>query len=92
MENPYFSNPPVGLDLTESRTESNNAIGIALFIMAVIAVVLRTIARLRFQNVSFAADDYLLYGGLVRVLMSRLVIDMLTGGNSSCALGTWLVA
>lgn len=64
-ENPYFSNPPEGIDLSESRTASNNAIGIVLFILAVIAVTLRTIARIYFQRVRLEADDYFMYGGMV---------------------------
>jgi hypothetical protein len=88
MDNPYFLNPPEGLDLTESRTEPNNAIGIALFIMAVIAVGLRTIARLQFQNVSLAADDYLLYGRLVCVLLSLSVMQPAASDNSASAWGT----
>lgn len=93
-ETTYFGVPPDGMDLTESRTESNNAIGIILFVVAVIAVTLRTIARLRFQNVSLAADDYFMYGGLVRAPI--LTPDFETPRlrlppDSSCVSATWRV-
>ena len=70
----YFGYPPEGMDLTASRTHSNNAIGIVLLVIAVIAVALRTIARLRFQNVSLAADDYFMYAGLVRVQSNPMAL------------------
>lgn len=63
----FFSDPPEGIDLSESRTSTNNAIGIALFTLAVIAVILRTIARLHFQKVRLEADDYFMYAGMVCV-------------------------
>ncbi|PGG99230.1 hypothetical protein AJ79_08622 [Helicocarpus griseus UAMH5409] len=71
-DSPYFVNPPPDMDLTESRTKVNNGIAIALFVLAVIAVVLRTIARLRFQRVTLAADDlsYLLGVGNLACCMA----------------------
>lgn len=61
----YFSNPPPGMDLSEDRTRSNNAIGIVLFILSAIAVGLRVLSRTRYQHVNLALDDYLMFLGLV---------------------------
>jgi hypothetical protein len=41
----YFANPPPGLDLTESRTATNNAIGIVLFVLSLVFVVLRLVRK-----------------------------------------------
>ncbi|KAK2750977.1 hypothetical protein FQN57_000052 [Myotisia sp. PD_48] len=64
-DSPFFSNPPPGLDLTENRTSANNAIGIALFVLAVIAVTLRIISRIYFQKVKLGPDDYFMLAGLL---------------------------
>jgi Na+-transporting methylmalonyl-CoA/oxaloacetate decarboxylase gamma subunit len=41
----YFANPPPGLDLTESRTATNNAIGIVLFVLSLVFVALRLVSK-----------------------------------------------
>jgi hypothetical protein len=61
----YFKNPPLGLDLSESRTASNNAIGIVLFILSFIFVALRIFVRLRLKHEPLGLDDYLMCVGLV---------------------------
>jgi hypothetical protein len=60
----YFSNPPLGLDLFETRTASNNAIGIVLFILSAIFVGLRILTRLKFQRAGLGLDDTLMIAGL----------------------------
>ncbi|KAK2805858.1 hypothetical protein FQN51_008632 [Onygenales sp. PD_10] len=65
MDSP-FGPPPPGLDLTENHTPSNNAIVIAMFVLATVSVVLRFIARTRVQNVQLKADDWLIAAALVR--------------------------
>ena len=62
----YFANPPPGLNLYESRTASNNAIGIVLFVLSAIFVGLRLLTRLRYQHAGLELDDYLMFLGLVR--------------------------
>ncbi|KAF2016342.1 hypothetical protein BU24DRAFT_441549 [Aaosphaeria arxii CBS 175.79] len=71
----YFSNPPPGLDVQESRTVSNNATGIVLFILSAIFVGLRLITRLRFQRAGLGLDDYLMFIGLA-----------LNAGNLACCI------
>ncbi|KAF1847096.1 uncharacterized protein K460DRAFT_305920 [Cucurbitaria berberidis CBS 394.84] len=60
----YFANPPPGLDLMESRTATNNAIGIVLFILSLIFVLLRLFTRLRLKHEPLGLDDYLMFFAL----------------------------
>ncbi|KAH6642043.1 hypothetical protein C7974DRAFT_326944 [Boeremia exigua] len=69
----YFANPPPGLDLTESRTASNNAVGIILFVLSVIFVGLRLLTRLRLKREKLGLDDYFMFLGLA-----------LNAGNLAC--------
>ncbi|KAF1921531.1 hypothetical protein BDU57DRAFT_489397 [Ampelomyces quisqualis] len=71
----YFANAPPGLDLTESRTASNNAIGIVLFILSLIFVLLRLFVRMRMKHEPLGLDDYLMVLGLA-----------LSAGNLACCL------
>ncbi|KAF2024802.1 hypothetical protein EK21DRAFT_77914 [Setomelanomma holmii] len=71
----YFTNPPPGLDLTTSRTATNNAIGIVLFVLSLVFVILRLITRLRLKNEALGLDDYLMFAGLV-----------LNAGNLACCI------
>ena len=71
----YFANPPPGLDLSESRTASNNAVGIVLFVLSLIFVALRLLTRLRLKHEVLGLDDYLMILGLG-----------LNAGNLACCL------
>ena len=71
----YFANPPPGLDLSESRTGTNNAIGIVLFILSLIFVLLRLFTRLRLKHELLGLDDYLMFLGLA-----------LNAGNLACCI------
>lgn len=71
----YFANPPPGLDLSESRTGTNNAIGVVLFILSLIFVLLRLFTRLRMKHEALGLDDYLMFLGLV-----------LNAGNLACCI------
>ena len=71
----YFANPPPGLDLTESRTATNNAIGIVLFVLSLIFVALRLFTRLRLKHEPLGLDDYLMFLGLA-----------LNAGNLACCI------
>jgi hypothetical protein len=63
----FLANAPPGLDLHESRTASNNVIGIVLFILSAIFVGLRLLTRLRYHNrTGLELDDYLIFIALVR--------------------------
>ncbi|KAF2825712.1 hypothetical protein CC86DRAFT_382720 [Ophiobolus disseminans] len=75
----YFTNPPLGLDLEESRTASNNAIGIVLFVLSLVFVALRLFTRLRLKREPLGLDDYLMFIGLA-----------LNAGNLACCIaGGW---
>ena len=69
----YSANPPPGLDLTESRTASNNAVGIILFVLSVIFVGLRLLTGLRLKREKLGLDDYFMFLGLA-----------LNAGNLAC--------
>ncbi|KAH7384199.1 hypothetical protein DE146DRAFT_636332 [Phaeosphaeria sp. MPI-PUGE-AT-0046c] len=71
----FAGNPPIGLDLTESRTASNNAIGIVLFVLSLVFVALRLFVRLRMKREPLGLDDYLMFLGLA-----------LNAGNLACCL------
>lgn len=71
----YFANPPPGLDLTESRTASNNAIGIVLFVLSLVFVLLRLFTRLRLKHEPLGLDDFLMFVGLA-----------LNAGNLACCI------
>ncbi len=71
----YFADPPPGLDLSESRTASNNAAGIVLFVLSAIFVVLRLVTRLRLKSEKLGLDDYLMFLGVV-----------LNAGNLACCI------
>ncbi|KAF9700472.1 hypothetical protein EKO04_001789 [Ascochyta lentis] len=71
----YFANPPPGLDLTESRTATNNAVGIVLFVLSAIFVGLRLLTRLKLKRERLGLDDYLMFLGLA-----------LNAGNLACCI------
>ncbi|KAF2498184.1 hypothetical protein BU16DRAFT_456256 [Lophium mytilinum] len=60
----YFSNPPPGLDLSENRTASNNAVGAVLFGLSAVFVGLRLLTRLKYQHAALGLDDWLMFFGL----------------------------
>lgn len=70
-----FANPPPGVDLSESRTAANNAIGIVLFVLSAIFVGLRWLTRTRYQQAGLRMDDWLMLLGLV-----------LNAGNLACCI------
>ncbi|KAF2627326.1 hypothetical protein BU25DRAFT_341779 [Macroventuria anomochaeta] len=71
----YFADPPPGLDLNESRTASNNAVGILLLALSAIFVGLRLLTRLRLKRERLGLDDYLMFLGLA-----------LNAGNLACCI------
>lgn len=71
----YFANPPPGLDLSESRTASNNAVGIVLFALSALFVGLRLLTRLKLKREPLGLDDYLMFIGLA-----------LNAGNLACCI------
>lgn len=60
----YFANPPPGLDQSESRTASNNVVGIILFALSALFVGLRLLTRLRLKRERLGLDGYLMFVGL----------------------------
>jgi hypothetical protein len=70
-----FADVPAGIDLSESRTASNNAIGIVLFVLSLLFVALRLIVRLRMKHEPLGLDDYLMFLGLA-----------LNAGNLACCI------
>lgn len=70
MVSPFGELPP-GIDLTENNTASNNAAAISVFVLAVIAVGLRFVARVKAQKANISADDYMIVAALVRPVAVR---------------------
>lgn len=70
-----FTDVPPGIDLSESRTASNNAIGIVLFALSFVFVGLRLYVRLHMKREPLGVDDYLMFLGLA-----------LNAGNLACCI------
>ncbi|KAH3913028.1 hypothetical protein HBI56_088640 [Parastagonospora nodorum] len=70
-----FTDVPPGIDLSESRTASNNAIGIVLFVLSFVFVGLRLYVRLHMKREPLGLDDYLMFLGLA-----------LNAGNLACCI------
>ncbi|KAH7034233.1 hypothetical protein B0J12DRAFT_582106 [Macrophomina phaseolina] len=88
--NALIGEPPPGLDLTGSRTATNNAIGIVLFALATAAMGLRLLARLRFQNVGLDWDDYLM--GLGWILCAGNLACCIAGGFYGLGKHIWTLS
>ncbi|GME22743.1 hypothetical protein GTA08_BOTSDO11683 [Neofusicoccum parvum] len=88
--NALIGEPPPDLDLTESRTATNNAIGIVLFVLATLAMGLRLVARLRFQRVGLDWDDYLM--GLGWVLCAGNLACCIAGGFYGLGKHIWTLS
>ena len=64
-----FDDRPLGVDLTDSQTPSNDAPATSVFTLAVIAVALRFVARGKAQKAKISTDDYTIVFGFVRSSM-----------------------
>lgn len=60
-----FGPPPLGIDLADDRLPRNNAVVIAMFILSIVTVILRFVARLRIQKAMVEADDWTITAALV---------------------------
>lgn len=60
-----FGPQPPGIDLNDNQTPQINATVIALYIVAVIAVILRFVTRIKVQRISLGLDDWLIAASLV---------------------------
>ncbi|KAF7617949.1 integral membrane protein PTH11-like protein [Aspergillus flavus] len=78
-----FGPQPPGIDLNDNQTPQINATVIALYIVAVIAVILRFVTRIKVQRISLGLDDWLIAASLVP-LTTLLVATILAG---YCGLG-----
>ena len=59
------ASPPPGLNLSESRGETNTTIGVILLLTAAFFLFLRLLTRLRYQGAGIELDDHLMSLGLV---------------------------
>ncbi|OOO14096.1 hypothetical protein OAory_01026910 [Aspergillus oryzae] len=59
-----FGPQPPGIDLNDNQTPQINATVIALYIVAVIAVILRFVTRIKVQRISLGLDDWLIAASL----------------------------
>ncbi|KAL4863635.1 hypothetical protein BDV12DRAFT_25488 [Aspergillus spectabilis] len=84
-----FGEPPPGLDLSESHTARNNAVTISLTVLATVAVALRMIARVKVQQVKFAADDWFIVAALVPTY--AILACTIVGGQYGLGKHVWVV-
>ncbi|KAJ6130756.1 hypothetical protein N7512_003536 [Penicillium capsulatum] len=84
----YFGEPPAGIDLTESRVGVNNGAVIAMLSLAVVAVLLRFMARSALRN-GFKADDWLAIGSLLFLGCSASL--SIAGGEVDAGKHVWIV-
>lgn len=63
-----FGPPPPGIDLSENKTPQNNAVMIAMYVIAVVAVVLRFISRTKVQKTFLGMDDWVTAACLVSIV------------------------
>lgn len=71
----YFAVPPSILNSNESRSATNNAIGVVLFALSTLFVGLRLLTRLKLKREKLGLDDYLMFLGLA-----------LNAGNLACCI------
>ncbi|KAL4923135.1 putative integral membrane protein Pth11-like [Aspergillus undulatus] len=88
MSNP-FGDPPPGVDLSESHTARNNAITIALTVLATVAVILRMVARVKVQQVRFGMDDWFIVASLVPTY--AILACTVVGGRYGLGKHVWVV-
>ncbi|KAJ1708398.1 integral membrane protein PTH11-like protein [Aspergillus flavus] len=62
-----FGPQPPGIDLNDNQTPQINATVIALYIVAVIAVILRFVTRIKVQRISLGIDDWLIAASLLQL-------------------------
>ncbi|KAE8337139.1 hypothetical protein BDV24DRAFT_154585 [Aspergillus arachidicola] len=60
-----FGPQPPGIDLNDNQTPQINATVIALYIVAVIAAILRFVTRIKVQKISLGIDDRLIAASLI---------------------------
>ncbi|KAL2817986.1 hypothetical protein BDW59DRAFT_165692 [Aspergillus cavernicola] len=84
-----FGDPPSGLDLSESHTARNNAITIALTVLATVAVALRMITRVKVQKINFAADDWFIVASLIPTY--GILACTIVGGTYGLGKHVWIV-
>ncbi|KAE8326683.1 hypothetical protein BDV39DRAFT_205598 [Aspergillus sergii] len=60
-----FGPQPAGIDLNDSQTPQVNATVIPLYIVAVIAVILRILTRVKVQKINLGIDDWLIAASLL---------------------------
>ncbi|RHZ57293.1 putative integral membrane protein Pth11-like [Aspergillus thermomutatus] len=84
-----FGEPSPGIDLKENHTPRNNATVIALYILAIIAILLRIIARLKVQHANVLVDDWLIGTALIPVTANLVCTIM--GGYYGLGKHVWVV-
>ena len=70
-----FGPKPPSIDLSDNQTPQINATVIALYIVAVVAVMLRFVTRIKIQNIRLGIDDWLIAASLVSRLPSLTIFN-----------------
>lgn len=65
--NDIFGPPPHNIDLDENKTPENNGAMITVYVLAVIAVILRFVSRMKVQRTFLAADDWVIAASVVSI-------------------------
>ncbi|KAE8393371.1 hypothetical protein BDV23DRAFT_149550 [Aspergillus alliaceus] len=82
-----FGPQPPGIDLSDNETPRINAAVIALYTIAVIAVLLRFIARTRVQKVGLGIDDWLI--AMCLIPLTALLAATILAGKSGLGKHVW---
>ncbi|KAL4963048.1 putative integral membrane protein Pth11-like [Aspergillus stella-maris] len=85
-----FGDPPPGIDLSESHTARNNAVTIALTVLATVAVILRMTTRARIQKIRFEMDDWFIVASLVPTY--AILACTIVGGKYGLGKHVWVVS
>ncbi|KAE8320092.1 hypothetical protein BDV41DRAFT_559600 [Aspergillus transmontanensis] len=72
-----FGPQPPSIDLNDNQTPQINATVIALYIVAVIAVILRFVTRIKVQKISLGIDDWLIAASLILFAYSFIYLVLL---------------
>ncbi|RMJ25864.1 hypothetical protein PHISP_03290 [Aspergillus sp. HF37] len=84
-----FGPPPPGVDLDENKTPQNNAVMIAMYVIAVTAVILRFVSRTMIQKTFLGMDDWVIAACLIP--LTGLLVSSLVGGRYGLGKHVWSV-
>ncbi|RJE23759.1 hypothetical protein PHISCL_03899 [Aspergillus sclerotialis] len=85
--NDVFGPPPPNIDLGENKTPKNNGAMIAVYTLAVIAVILRFVSRMKVQRTFLGPDDWVIAASVIP--LTGLLVSSLVGGRYGLGKHVW---